>query len=240
MAAVTDALGAEGRNLIAAVRAGLAAQADPATAVQQQRYLKSTMPHRGLTAPRLRALLRPLLATQVLTGRAQWEATIRVLWDEATFREERYAATAIAGHRRYRDFTGPDTLGLYDHLITTGAWWDHVDAVAIQLVGPVQRAYRPALDEQIRAWAGDDDLWRRRAAIIHQVGAKAETDPALLTDCLLPNLTDREFFVRKAIGWALRQYAREQPDWVRAFVARHAEMSALSRREATKHLAGDR
>jgi AcrR family transcriptional regulator len=83
----------------------------------------------------------------------------------------------------------------------------------------------------------DPNLWRRRSAIIHQIGAKETTDRELLVDCLLPNLADREFFIRKAIGWALRQYARIEPDWVRGFVAEHEDrMSGLSRREALKHV----
>lgn len=230
-------LGAEGRALVAAVREGLAAHADAARADQQQRYMRSAMPYRGLPAPVLRSVVRPLVAEHPLPDRGQWEATVRTLWDEAAYREERYAAEALAGDRRYWPFQDPDCLDLYEHLVVTGAWWDHVDRIAIQLIGPIQRASRPALDATMRAWSRDPDLWRRRTAIIHQIGAGAATDRRLLADCLLPNLADREFFLRKAIGWALRQYARHEPDWVRAFVATHQDqLSGLSRREALKHL----
>jgi 3-methyladenine DNA glycosylase AlkD len=227
----------ETKALVTAVRRGLAAHADPARAVQQQRYMKSTMPFRGLPAPVLRSVVGPLIAAHSLPDREQWEAAVRTLWDEAAYREERYAAESIAGDRRYRGHQDPDCLDLYEHLVVTGAWWDHVDVVAIHLIGPIQRSSRPALDDTMRTWATDPDRWRRRTAIIHQIGAGAMLDDRLLTDCLLPNLDDPDFFIRKAIGWALRQHARIAPDWVRGFVAEHENrLSGLSRREATKHL----
>lgn len=224
-------------RLIAAVRDALAAHGDPEIAVGQQRYMKSAMPYRGVRAPTLTTLLRPLFAAHVLADRAEWEATVRELWDGAVFREERYAAQALAAHRRYRDHQDPDTVALYEHMVVTGAWWDHVDDIAIHLIGPVQRAYRAEVTPTVRAWASDPDRWRRRSAIIHQNGAKADTDADLLTDVIVANLADGDFFIRKGIGWALREYARTDGPWVRRFVDTHGPaMSGLSRREATKHL----
>jgi 3-methyladenine DNA glycosylase AlkD len=89
----------------------------------------------------------------------------------------------------------------------------------------------------IREWSERPERWLRRASIICQLDAKASTDLTLLTDVIEANLADREFFIRKAIGWALRQYARTDPDWVREFVAAHRDtLSPLSYREAIKHL----
>jgi 3-methyladenine DNA glycosylase AlkD len=89
----------------------------------------------------------------------------------------------------------------------------------------------------MRAWAESDDLWLRRSSIISQLTFAERTDTALLLECIEPNLADRSFWIRKAIGWALRQYARTDPQWVRATVAGFGDrMSGLSRREATKHL----
>ncbi len=130
-----------------------------------------------------------------------------------------------------------DLVPLYDHFVVTGAWWDHVDAVAIALLGPILRADRPTVEPVVRGWITDADLWRRRTSIIIQNGAKAATDDDLLADAIVGNLDDRDFFIRKAIGWALRERAKSDPDWVRAFVATHADrLSPLSRREAMKHL----
>ncbi len=228
---------AEGERLVADVRAALAEAGDPERAIGQQAYMKSALPFRGLQAPDLRRVCRALFDSQPLPDRAGWERTVRTLWDEAAYREERYAAIALTGHRLYRGYQDPSVLPLYEHMIVTGAWWDHVDELASRRVGPVLLAYPAEVTPVMRAWSTDADRWRRRSSIICQLAAKQQTDRALLTDCVLANLDDRDFFLRKAIGWALRQYARVDPGWVRAFVAEHRErMSPLSVREATKHL----
>ncbi len=119
----------------------------------------------------------------------------------------------------------------------TGAWWDYVDEVAIRRVGPILRTDPISVAPVLRAWSTDDDIWRRRTSILAQIGSKADTDLDLLVDCLAPSLSHREFFVRKAIGWALREYAKTDPEWVRRYLAEHGkQMSGLSRREAAKHL----
>jgi len=231
------------RDLVAEVRRTLAAGADAERAAAQQRYMKSAMPYHGLTLPDMRAAVRPVLADPAyrIEGRADWEATIRALWDNATHREERYAAIELAAHRHYRAWQDPDTVPLYRHLIVTGAWWDLVDGVAAEQVGGILADHRRRLTPTIRAWAVEDDLWLRRSAIISQLGHKESTDLDLLSDAIDANLEGTaygsEFFIRKAIGWALRQHARVAPDWVRAFVASRADrLSGLSRREALKHL----
>ena len=104
--------------------------------------MKSAMPYHGITAPRLKQALRPILATYAPADRATWEATVRELWDGATHREERYAATALARHRAARAWQDPAALDLYRHLVVTGAWWDHVDEVAAHLVGGVLAGHR--------------------------------------------------------------------------------------------------
>ena len=224
--------------LVEEVRRALAAAADPERAAGQQAYMKSAMPYRGITLPALRRLLRPLLAEHPPADRGSWEATILELWDEAAFREERYAATALVRHAEARPWRDRDAVPLARHLIVTGAWWDHVDELAVHLVGAALRADRAALTPVLRDWATDpESLWLRRTAVMCQVGAKAEVDRDLLRFAIEANLDDRTFWLRKAIGWALRDHARTDPDWVRAEVARLGDrLSGLSRREATKHL----
>jgi 3-methyladenine DNA glycosylase AlkD len=222
-----------------AVRTELAHHGDPERAAAQQAYMKSAMPYHGLPAPRLRAVLRPLLADPALqpTDRTAWEATVRELWDDATHREERYAATALTGHRSARGWQDPDALALYRHLVVTGAWWDHVDELAAHRVGPVLLHHRDAVTPVVRRWATEDDLWLRRTAVLSQLTFGERTDRDLLEHAVSSNADDPSFWLRKAIGWALRQYARTDPAWVRAVVDRYGErLSPLSRREATRHL----
>ncbi|HEX2348744.1 MAG TPA: DNA alkylation repair protein, partial [Ktedonobacterales bacterium] len=167
----------------------------------------------------------------------EWRAAVLTLWREATHREQRYAAIELAGDRRYRAFQTLDALPIYEEMIVTGAWWDYVDAVA-SLVGALLDAYPQPMRAAMLAWSRDAVLWKRRVAIISQRQCGAATDEALLFACITPNLGDPDFFIRKGIGWALRQYARVAPEGVRRFVREHADaISPLSRREALKHLA---
>jgi 3-methyladenine DNA glycosylase AlkD len=225
------------RDLVAAVRRALAAAGDPHVAARQQAYMKSAMPYFGLPSPRLEGELRPLLRGWQPASRVQWETTVLTLWDEATHREEWYAALAVARHRRARAWLDVASLDLWRHLVTTGSWWDVVDEVATHLVGDVLAAHRTGATPVIRAWATDEDLWLRRTAVICQINHQADTDVALLRHAVEANVEDRSFWLRKAIGWALRQHARTDPDWVLAEVDRLGDrLSGLSRREALKHL----
>ncbi|TRW46154.1 DNA alkylation repair protein [Georgenia yuyongxinii] len=233
---------AAGRDLPTAIRGALASAADPGRAAGQQQYMKSAMPFRGLTSPVLKATVRPLLADPALAppDRSAWESAIRDLWDGAEFREERYAAIALARHRRYAGWAAePAALHMYRHLVETGAWWDLVDDVAAHLVGAVLRAHPQG--DCMRTWAAADHLWVRRTAILSQLRSKASTDADLLADCIGANLAGsrhgHEFFIRKAIGWALREYAKTDAAWVRAYVeTAGSTLAPLSRREALKHL----
>ena len=200
--------------------------------------MKSSMPYYGLPSPVLKRVLRPILASYAPGDRATWETTVRELWDGATHREERYAATALARHRAARPWQDPRALGLYRHLVVTGAWWDHVDEVAAHLVGGVLAGHREKVTPVMRAWARDDDLWIRRTAVLCQLRHRTDTDTDLLRDVIVANIEDTSFWLRKAIGWALREFSRWDPDWVRSEVDRLGDrLSGLSRREATRRLA---
>jgi 3-methyladenine DNA glycosylase AlkD len=146
-------MGAVRGDLINAVRRELAKAGDPERARGQQAYMKSTMPFRGVTSPQLRAALRPVLADPGyrLTGRDEWEGTIRGLWDGARFREERYAALAVSGHRLYRQWARDrSAMPLYHYLVESGAWWDFVDDIASHRVGPVLRAHPESESDRAR------------------------------------------------------------------------------------------
>ena len=202
-----------------------------------QAYMKSALPFHGVAAPACRAVFREVLAAHPLPDRATWLATVHALWDDATHREERYAALAVVRDRRYAGYRDPDALPLYRHLVVTGAWWDVVDDVASHLVGPLLLTHPAEVRPVVLAWATDDDRWLRRTAVICQLGAKERTDLELLTAAVEANLDDQDFFLRKGIGWALRQYAWTDPGWTRSFVAAHeGRLSPLSRREALKNV----
>lgn len=231
----------EAEELVTAVRARLQSVADPVKAPRMQAYMKSEMPYLGVQSQPLRVLCREVFAGHPLPDRPQWEWAVRRLWDGASYREERYAAIALTSHSLYSVYQDEQTLTLYRHLVETGAWWDFIDVIASHGVGPILRANPQGVTPLMRSWARDGHLWVRRTAILCQLSSKLATDPDLLADVVGANLADSrygdEFFIRKAIGWALREYGKTNPDWVIDFVRRNEEgLSPLSRREALKHL----
>lgn len=219
--------------LVAAIRDALREAADIERAPGMQAYMKSSMPYLGVPLPAVRAIAKDAARAHPPLTLDELETAVRILWDEADFREERYAASELLGDRLTEGRL--ELVPLYEHLATTGAWWDLVDNLSPRLsslhdVHPVETA------AIVRHWSTSDDLWLRRLAIISQLGRKDRLDAALLAEVIEPNIQDREFFIRKAIGWALRQHARVDPEWVRTFVAEHDDLSGLSKREALKHL----
>lgn len=192
--------------------------------------MKSAMPFLGVTVPLTRQIARR--AAGSLSDSEAVQQSARQLWDEAEHREERYAAMALLGLRVVRG--DPATVDLIEHMVRTGQWWDVTDELAHRLAD-LHDVHPAATAALVRSWCRDEDRWIRRIAILSQLGRRDRVDPAVLAATIGPNTADREFFIRKAIGWALRDYARVAPDWVRSFVA-GTELSPLSRREALKHL----
>ena len=225
------------RRLIRSLRRELAAAADPAKAPAMQAYMKSAMPYYGVPAPVLRKVTKAVFA-EFPPANEDWAETVLELWRGAKRREERYAAIELTGHQRYRPEQTPGVaLPIYDEMIVTGAWWDYVDAVAIHRVGPLLASHPKQLKPLMRRWSRDDDMWRRRTSIIGQISFKGEADLHLLYACIEPNLDHPDFFIRKAIGWALRTLAWSDPDEVVRYVEEQADrISPLSRREALKNV----
>ena len=223
--------------LVRTVRRALEQAADPAKAPQMQAYMKSTMPYRGVSSPVLRQLCREAFTAHPLPTVGQWQRVVLELWRDAAFREERYVAVLLTESRLYREFLTFDSVPMLEELIVTGAWWDFVDTIAGHSLGAILRAEPRRMKPLMRRWSKDTDMWKRRASILCQLGFKHDTDLKLLYDCIEPNLTHKDFFIRKAIGWSLRQYAWTDPKEVRRYVkANRDRLSGLSVREAMKNI----
>lgn len=218
-------------ELVDAIRVSLRDAANPLLAPGQQAYMKSAMPFLGVKVPTVRALTKQ--AARGSGDADELREVAQTLWREATHREERYAATTILSLRPLR--ARLDMLDLYEEMIRVGAWWDLVDEVSARL-GEVLMAHPVEVTQLMLIWSADDDVWIRRASIICQLRRKHDTDRELLSIAIESNIDDTEFFIRKAIGWALREYGKTDAHWVRAFVDAHPELSGLSKREALKHL----
>ena len=223
------------------LRAELLRVANPANAPAMQAYMKSSMPFLGVASGDMRRTCRRWFASLELPTAAAWRRAVLTLWRGARHREERYAAIELTGIRGAARFQTTAALPMYEEMIVTGAWWDYVDVIAKHRLGPLLRLWPEPMRRTMLEWSRSDDMWQRRSAILCQLGFKAETDCDLLYACIEPSLGSAEFFLRKAIGWALRQYAWTDPDEVRRFVRRkERELSPLSRREALKNLEASR
>jgi 3-methyladenine DNA glycosylase AlkD len=223
--------------LIRAARKALSEAADPAKAPFMQAYMKSAMPYLGIQATPLRKIARAVFSANRLESFPEWRDAVLELWRDARYREERYLAIELAGYPAYRKFRTLEALPMYEEMITSGAWWDYVDSIASHRLGELLRLYPAEMRVVLRKWAKSDNMWKRRSAILAQLGFKTDTDLALLYDCIRPSIEENEFFLRKAIGWALRQFARVDAKEVMRFVAEHeAQLSPLSKREALKAL----
>ncbi|KAB8187523.1 DNA alkylation repair protein [Nonomuraea phyllanthi] len=218
-----------------AVRLALQEIAEPGRAEAMRAYMKSSMPFLGVRAVPRRAALRRVFAEHRLESAPEWRRAVLGLWREAEYREERYAAIELSGHHLYRDYQTLYTVPMYEEMIVSGAWWDLVDELATHRIGGLLTAFPDTMRPLMLEWAHDGDLWKRRTAILCQNRFKQRTDTALLYACIEPSLSDNDFFARKAIGWALREYAKTSPTEVIRYVNAKG-ITGLSRREALKNL----
>ncbi|MEO1056265.1 MAG: DNA alkylation repair protein [Actinomycetota bacterium] len=215
-------------------RDALAAFADHERGEQMARYMRDQFAFFGVASPdRKRAAAHATTAAKHATPDELLDFADRC-WD-APERELQYVGADAL--RAGRTAFGPDHLDRLAGLITTKSWWDTVDSLAPYPVGSVVDRH-PDTTLVMDRWIDSDNIWIARSALLHQLHYKDRTDGDRLFDYSLRRAADTEFFIRKAIGWALRQYSKVAPDAVASFVDVHeAEFSGLTVREARKHLA---
>jgi 3-methyladenine DNA glycosylase AlkD len=224
-------------KLLKVLRTRLRAVADPKRAVAQRAYMKSVMPYHGVSASLVDKVCREVFRDLHFASAKEWQTEVLGIWRGARFREERYCAIRLSAHRSGRAFQTPAALKMYEEMIVTGAWWDFVDELAAHHVGTILRNYPKSTRAKMLSWSQCGNLWKRRTSIICQLTFKEETDLNLLYSCIEPSIDSKEFFLRKAIGWALRQYAWTDPREIRRYVKLHQDrLSGLSRREALKNI----
>ena len=230
--------------LIEALRTAFAAHADPVRAVPMQAYMKSVLPFYGIPAPLRRQLTASAVLAHPATDTNSLVTAMQTLWRTARYREERYAAAELPrSSRLHRKLVNLDLLAVLTEMITTGAWWDFCDDISGNTLASLLKSHPGAMKPLLRRWAVGDDLWLRRAAMLCQRGLGREAlDARLLYDTILPSIGQGpfadEFFIRKGIGWALRERSYAAPDEVTAFCREYAQqLSPLTRREALKVIA---
>ncbi len=227
--------------LIVDLRARFAAHADAALAAPMQAYMKSVLPFYGIPAPLRRRLTAESVRACPCADTAALAQTMQRLWREANFREERYAAIELPRLGRvHPKLVNLALLPLAERMVVEGAWWDLVDDLSGNLVARLLERHPREMKPVLRRWARGDELWLRRAAMLVQRSVAPEVfDAVLLYDTILPSIGDGrfadEFFIRKGIGWALRERSYAAPEEVQAFCREYAsQLAPLTRREALK------
>ncbi len=207
--------------------------ADPVRAAGQAAYMKGRFPFLGLASPALRTMQREAVRDLPRPTEDDLRSIALALWSRPE-REFQYVGCSYLGANV--TVPGPGFVPTLRELITTKSWWDTIDPLATRFTGGLV-THHPSLVAVMDEWSRDDNLWLVRTAILHQLHYGGATDVDRLFGYCRAQAGHRDFFVRKAIGWALRQYARTDPDAVRAFVEAHrSTLSGLSVREAMKHL----
>lgn len=221
-------------DLVFFVQQQLQALANPGKAGPMAAYLKTDMPFYGVQKPDRVPMYKETKKRFRPESQRDYEKAVLALW-ALPHREEKYAAIAFALQNEI--FITTKSLSLYERLIREGAWWDLVDGVAADLVGRVLLEYRGRTRPVIERWIDDHDLWIRRTALIVHLRHKEHTDANQLFDHCLRRAHEKEFFIRKAIGWALREYSKTAPQEVRDFLFENRKvLSGLSFREGAKRL----
>jgi 3-methyladenine DNA glycosylase AlkD len=206
---------------------------DPERAVRAAAYMRDQFAFLGFTAATQRTLGRAVVAGLPAPAEEDLRTVALACW---RLDEREYQYFACDWLRAHVKVPGPGFLTTLRTLITTRSWWDTVDPLATRVVGGLVRRH-PQLGAEMDAWATDENMWVVRTAILHQLNYGTDTNTDRLFAYCTRQAEHRDFFVRKAIGWALRHYARTDPDAVRGYLDEHGKrLSPLSVREAAKHL----
>jgi len=226
------------QDIVAFVKRELKALASTEDAVAMQAYMKTEMPFYGVRKPQREAAIKALKAKAYAPpSPAAYRKTVAALF-ALPHREEKYTAVRFA--RWHQDPHDVANLALYERMVRDGAWWDFVDEIAANLVGDLLFEERARIAPEIERFVEDNDMWIRRTALLAHLRHKGKTDEAQLFDHCRRLLPEKEFFIRKAVGWSLRQYSKTRPESVVRFIRKHRdEMSGLTLREGKKQLVRD-
>lgn len=203
---------------------------DPENAEGQQAYMKEKFEFFGMKAAIRKDLTRGFIKEYGLPPTEDLADFVHQMWAFPQ-RELQYACIDIL--IKWKQKVGLDMLPTYQCMIEEKSWWDTVDLIATHLVGALVKNY-PELLSTMDTWSETENMWLRRTAILHQLKYKDAVDEERLFSYCKKNMLDQAFFIRKAIGWALRQYAKQNGGAVRVFVQNHPDLSGLSKREALK------
>ncbi|WP_299012881.1 DNA alkylation repair protein [uncultured Photobacterium sp.] len=204
---------------------------DPEVAKEMQAYMKTDQPFYGVKTPERYAIFKQAREHTQINTFIDYSRLVLWLWSGEN-REEQYMAMDAAEY--YKAFRIKEAFAIYEEMLLGASHWDTVDKIASNLIGVLVKEHRE-FEQKLIEWRQSDNMWLRRASLLAHLKHKEKTNVALLQETVLMLAHEDEFFIRKAIGWALREYSKTAPDYVANFVADHdEELSPLSRKEALK------
>ena len=203
---------------------------NPEKAAGMKAYMKYKFEYLGLQKPVRAVLRKDFLKEQKATKTIDWDM-VWTLWDQP---EREFQYLALAYLDTMSTFMVKKDIFHIEKLIVTKSWWDSVDGT-VGMNGKLVQCFPELQSEVISRWIHEENIWLKRISIIFQLKYKAETDTEFLSKAILANSGTKEFFINKAIGWALREYSKTNPDWVRNFI-RNNELHSLSVREGSKYI----
>ncbi|MDM5329620.1 DNA alkylation repair protein [Neobacillus sp. CF12] len=196
-----------------------------------KKYMKDHFPFLGIKSPLRKELEKQFFKETEILKRPFNQDFVISLWEKD---EREYQYTAITYTGKFIKKLPKDVIQFLGGLITTKSWWDSVDSIA-PLAGELAKKYPELINENINQWSVDDNFWLKRTSILFQLKYKDQTNEALLYDYIVKNADSKEFFIQKAIGWALREYSKTNPVSVKEFI-RDNQLAPLSIREGSKYL----
>jgi len=223
--------GKKGGKVLEELIKTLQAKRDPQLAEGMAAYMKNQFPFLGIPKPLRTRLQKDFIKRAKRQGRIEWQ-DVYGLWD---LPEREYQYVAMDYLVELREYLQPEDIHHLQSLIIMKSWWDTVDKLAAIPVGTLCLKHPELVKNYMLAWAGSDNLWLARTAILFQLKYKDKTDTKTLAAIIEKNCGSKEFFINKAIGWILREYSKTDPEWVRQFLQTHA-LAPLSVREASKYL----
>ncbi len=218
--------------LTAEIIALMRKQADPSLKEGMEKYMRDQFPFLGLKSPLRKEILKEVTRPFRELSEKEWPQVAEELWDMPE-RECQYMAMELFALRKKQLHEGH--LPLLEKMIAEKSWWDTVDFLAANIAGPLFRNEPQLIAGTIRKWTAASEFWFHRSAILFQLKYGRQTDEELLFRLCKKYAGEKEFFMRKAIGWALRQYSKTNPDAVRKFINSNS-LSPLSLKEAGKYL----
>lgn len=219
-------------QFIVDLRRELIEYANPERAAPMEKYMKNRFPFLGIKMEDRRKVFKEFIKEKGLPGKEDFVEIVKDLFD-CNFREFHYCGMELM--KMMKKFWRIESIKLIEYLIKTNSCWDTVDFIAVHLAGSYFQDFPKEIQKTIKAWMDSKNMWLQRAAILFQLKYKDKTDTDLLFKLIEETASSKEFFIRKAAGWALRELSKTNPGLVLEFVLSH-NLSGLTKREASKYL----